>query len=236
MADGDFDVVARFASMLASLNSVGSVTHRFCEAGQLLLDADGAAITLSYDQLDRHIWTATNELATLIEDAQEVAGEGPGFEAQRSGAIVSGRFGLTVATPWPLLEDRIASTGFIGTILAVPLLVDRTQLGVLVAHRWATALRFDQAVATFLSRTIGIAILDELSPKGLEDELTHDWTTRALVHQATGMVIAQLGIQPGDALSLLRGHAYAHGLMLTTVAADVLARRTRFDNTTIEGD
>ena len=40
------------------------------------------------------------------------------------------------------------------------------------------------------------------------------WSSRAGIHQATGMVIAQLGISPDDALAVLRAHAYAEDIPL----------------------
>ena len=43
------------------------------------------------------------------------------------------------------------------------------------------------------------------------------------------MVAAQLSSDVGDALARLRAHAYAEDRTLTSVAADVVARRLRFD-------
>jgi hypothetical protein len=43
------------------------------------------------------------------------------------------------------------------------------------------------------------------------------------------MVMIQLGVTAAVALVRLRGHAYAHDRRLYEVAADVVARRLRFD-------
>jgi hypothetical protein len=48
------------------------------------------------------------------------------------------------------------------------------------------------------------------------------------VHQATGMIIGQLGVTATVALIRLRAYAYAHDRRLRDVAADVVARRLRF--------
>ena len=53
---------------------------------------------------------------------------------------------------------------------------------------------------------------------------------RAVVHQAAGMISVQLDVSVGDALLRLRGHAFAHGRSMSEVAADVVARRLRFDH------
>jgi len=52
--------------------------------------------------------------------------------------------------------------------------------------------------------------------------------SHAEIHQATGMVLAQLGIDATDALARLRAHAFAHQQPLLVVAADVVARRLIF--------
>jgi AmiR/NasT family two-component response regulator len=48
------------------------------------------------------------------------------------------------------------------------------------------------------------------------------------VHQATGMVMVQLGVPSQDALSTLRARAFSTGLPLTVLARDVVERRVRF--------
>jgi hypothetical protein len=48
------------------------------------------------------------------------------------------------------------------------------------------------------------------------------------VHQASGMVAAQLGVSIGEALIRLRAYAFAHDRSLTAVADDVVARELRF--------
>jgi hypothetical protein len=58
--------------------------------------------------------------------------------------------------------------------------------------------------------------------------LDHAMGHRAEIHQATGMVLAQLDIGPTDALARMRGYAFAHGQLLIDVARDVVARRLVF--------
>jgi hypothetical protein len=52
--------------------------------------------------------------------------------------------------------------------------------------------------------------------------------SRREVHQATGMVLAQMHITPAEALLVLRGHAFASGRTVLEVAADVIDRRLDF--------
>ncbi|MCA1822134.1 MAG: ANTAR domain-containing protein, partial [Pseudonocardia sp.] len=51
---------------------------------------------------------------------------------------------------------------------------------------------------------------------------------RAEIYQATGMVLAQLGISVTDALARIRAYAFAEQRPLGDVAHDVVSRRLRF--------
>ena len=232
----DGPLARRLARTVAGIDQDGSVVDRFCEAGQLMLDGDGAAITASYDRPDRHTLSSTSALASMIEDAQDVAGEGPGFDAVQTGDVVSADFGMLTPTPWPLLEDSVAALGFTGSILALPLATAGRSLGALVVHKHHSALSFDPPVAAFLGRNLGAALIEQLDPEELERELTDDWSTRAVVHQATGMVAVQLHIRPDDALVVLRAHAYGDGTSLVDVAAAVVDRDLTFDGLVEKGD
>jgi hypothetical protein len=52
---------------------------------------------------------------------------------------------------------------------------------------------------------------------------------RAELFQAQGMVMVQLGVSLAEALARMRAHAYAQNRQLGEVAADIVARRLRFD-------
>jgi hypothetical protein len=51
-----------------------------------------------------------------------------------------------------------------------------------------------------------------------------------VVHQASGMVAAQLSVTVGEAMIRLRAYVFARGLTLTEVAEAIVARRLRFDS------
>lgn len=58
--------------------------------------------------------------------------------------------------------------------------------------------------------------------------LDHSVHGRAEVHQATGMVLTQLGLSATDALARLRAYAYVEQRLLSEVAHDVVTRRLHF--------
>jgi hypothetical protein len=45
------------------------------------------------------------------------------------------------------------------------------------------------------------------------------------VHQATGMVVAQLEVGASEALLIIEAHAFAAGVTVRALAADIVARR-----------
>ena len=65
----------------------------------------------------------------------------------------------------------------------------------------------------------------------------HDPTAQqAQVHQATGMILVQLGVTAEAAFARLRAYAYAHDRRLGDVAREVVGRRLRFDPDPVPGD
>jgi AmiR/NasT family two-component response regulator len=53
-----------------------------------------------------------------------------------------------------------------------------------------------------------------------------------VIHQATGFVIAQLGVPAEEAELLIRASAFAEGRSMREIAEELVARRRRF---TVEG-
>jgi AmiR/NasT family two-component response regulator len=58
--------------------------------------------------------------------------------------------------------------------------------------------------------------------------LDHSHSSRAEIHQATGIVLAQLGVSAQQALARMRGYAFVEQRLLIDVARDVVSRRLQF--------
>jgi hypothetical protein len=75
-----------------------------------------------------------------------------------------------------------------------------------------------------------LLVLQANAPPGqlaVELEACADFQT--VVHQATGMVAAQLDVSVAQALIRLRAHAFGNDRPLTQVATAVVGRSLRFD-------
>jgi hypothetical protein len=64
---------------------------------------------------------------------------------------------------------------------------------------------------------------------GLSELLATVGTDRIVIHQATGMIAAQLDDTAANAQARLRAAAFASGRSMYDVAQDVIERRVRFD-------
>jgi hypothetical protein len=73
-----------------------------------------------------------------------------------------------------------------------------------------------------------LALQADAPPGMLGAELEAGSDFRFVVHQASGMVSAQLDVTIGEALVRIRAFAFAHDRALNMVAEDVVARRLRF--------
>ena len=75
-----------------------------------------------------------------------------------------------------------------------------------------------------------VLMLQASAPPGVvAAELEEGADFRYVVHQATGMVAAQLEISVSQALIRLRAYAFGNDRPVTDVARDVVVRRLRFD-------
>jgi hypothetical protein len=232
----DQQALAKFAMVLASLSREESLAVRLCEAGRRMLESDGAAMTFDYTGEGRLLVHATDEMSATLDDLQDVVGEGPAFDAAHTGEVVVARLGNGDESRWTLLSDRLADVGFVGTLVAVPLRAELAVLGVLSLHRRDPDHEVDLTSANFLGVTVGTAILQDPRVGGPDQLLSEAWLERSQIHQATGMIVAQVGVRTEDAVALLRGQAFARNATLIDVARDIVSRRINFRDFAIEGD
>ena len=236
MAETHQQLITQFAAVLASLHDMEAGPSRLCEAGRQMLDADGAALSVITSARTTVLLAATDELATSLEDLQEVVGEGPSKDAYLHSTVQTGNFAATDDPRWTLLHANTARVGFSGTVVAVPLRPAEEVIGTLTAYRNDDQLTVDATTAGFLSAALGTAILQD-PQSGLDADTYADvWSSRAQIHQATGMIISQVRVRPEDALALLRGQAFASDTTLLHVAQEILDRRIDFRHFTIKGD
>ena len=210
---------------------------RICQAVVAVMPLDGAAITLISDPDHQEPVCATDELAARLDELQFTLAEGPCVDAHATGHPV---LVADIADPadmrWPAFVDGVRATRM-RAIFAVPMQIGAARLGVLDLYRLRQGhlSRDDLTSALQAADAAMWAVLDPRARPALEDaeragEVMQAPLAWAEVHQATGMLIAQLGISAAAALARLRAYAFAHERRLNDVARDVVARRLRLNH------
>jgi hypothetical protein len=231
-------LLSEFAATLATLPTDRSQTWRLGEAVRMMLRAYGVAITLEYLSDNRVTVCATNEVAAALENLQEVLGQGPGLEAARSDTMVVADLDGAGDHRWPMLAQTLESRYGPLRVYAVPVHATGGFGGVATIHTGREESLAEPADrVSFLVNAIGAALVTDAAEQQ-EGHLQsgEGWSSRSRVHQATGMVMAQVRVAPEDALALLRGHAYALATDINDVAGRVIDRSINFSDFDVEGD
>jgi hypothetical protein len=231
-------LLSELAATLSKLPADQAQTCRLGEAMRQMLHADGVAITVEYLSDNRVTLCASDEAADALETLQEVTGEGPGFEAARNNVIVVADLDGDADQRWPMLahalEERLGAL----RVYAIPLNACIALAGVATLHTgYRQSLAESPERIQFLANAVGAALLaDAAEHPDAPVQMGEGWSSRSKVHQATGMVMAQVRVTSEDALVLLRGHAYALGTDINDVAARVIDRSIDFTNFDVQGD
>ncbi len=170
-----------------------------------------------------------------MDASQYATGEGPCVDAGRSRTPVLvpdlDEPGDLAVGRWPAFMDGAAVAG-VRAVFAFPLLVGSVGLGALDLYRTTPGdLDRDQIAAALMAAdaaALALLDLDIGRDHTFSDDLPARSTYYLQVHQATGMVQAQLGVTTEAAFATLRARAFAEGRSLVAVATDVVERRIRF--------
>lgn len=217
------------AAVRAGTASGETMPMRICSACVRSMPIDGAALSLIGKGTDRERVGASGKAARLTEELQIVLGEGPSATAAESGTplLIGDLSGLDVSR-WPSFAkamtdiDVCALFAFpiqIGAVRLGVLTLFRTSVGQLRPHELTDALRVADVIALLLVGQKG-ELVEDFDERWLDGST---WTRE--VHQATGMLISQLGVDAEEAFVRLRSFAFSHDRSLEEVAGAIVARR-----------
>jgi hypothetical protein len=243
---GDADRVVRIWAQVGqhSRGEPVSVAH-VCAAVVAAAQVDGAGVTVMVSPTVQETVHATDRVASELEEWQLTFGQGPCLDAfSDGGPVLAGDLrSVDCLTRWPVFTPAALGSGA-RAVFAMPLQVGVIRLGVLDLYRarpgplrpneLADALAFAETAGMLLLDTAAGARPDTVELAGQRDDPT---VHQAQVHQATGMILVQLGVSAEAAFARLRAYAYAHDRRLGDVARDVVERRLRFtpDPPTLSG-
>lgn len=196
------------------------------------LPVSGASVSTFGSFLPTETISVTDARAGRVDELQFDLGEGPCWDAlmYRQPVLepnLSSKSGVT----WPAFLHAIREEE-IGAIFAFPLLFGPLEIGAVDLYSVEpVSLTPEQQKQTLALTDIVSRILLRHAIRVNVNVLAGDDTStfsRRLIHQASGMVLAQIGTTAEDAHLVIQARAYAENRPMREVAQDVLDRRIRF--------
>ncbi|WP_246142144.1 GAF and ANTAR domain-containing protein [Lacisediminihabitans profunda] len=189
----------------------------------------GVSVSVLVTRATQATICSSNATASHLDELQFDLGEGPCWEAlsSRRPALHSDVQGEDQST-WPAFANAVRGSDVHG-MFAFPLVVGSLDIGAVDLYSSSVGgLTAEQvADASALAQLTGWQVLRRLLNQNPDDEEGSSHSRRE-VHQATGMVLAQLGINAEEASLLLRAHAFSSGRSVREISNDVVERRLDF--------
>ena len=193
----------------------------------------GCALVLMAGAESAGMLAGAGRHASTVTGLQMDLGEGPCLQAYASGVpVLLPDLAGETANRWPAFAAAALAVG-VHAEFSLPLTVGpagigtfdlcRDRPGMLSAEYLA-----DAVVAADIARDAVLYQQNAPGGPGLA-ELLAAGTDRIVIHQATGMIAAQLDDTTANALARLRAAAFASGRPMSDIAQDVVERRVRFD-------
>nr|WP_247650034.1 GAF and ANTAR domain-containing protein [Clavibacter capsici] len=224
----------RYLDALHALQEATATDADLCSPFVRALGMTGAAVSTLGPPLGSETIGASDPGAARLDELQLDLGEGPCWEALASRRpVLEPDVQGSASTSWPLARQAMHESG-LGAVFAFPLVVASVDIGAVDLYsdtpRHLSTQQIDDA--TNLSRVLARQVLRRallsLTESGEDAGAWDGQYSRRELHQATGMVIAQMGLSAADALLVLRGHAFATNRPVRDVANDVVERRLDF--------
>jgi hypothetical protein len=212
-----------------------------CDAATLQAGTDGAALAvLTLSPHTRELVYATDTIARRLDELQYILGQGPCLDAYHhdSPQFYPDLDNGAQTSRWPTFAADATRLG-VHALFALPIPDGQRPMGVLELYRRTPG---SLAAAEYTSAAACAAAIARRLQSNWDEHVTHfdsperaidaaaatgaaGSLTRTQVHVAGGMVAIQLGVNADEAVDRLRAYAYACGRPISSVAADIIARR-----------
>jgi hypothetical protein len=228
------------ADLGAAMAAAGTgllAANELCEACVDLLGVDGAAISFIHDGASHGTFGSSSELSRRLDEFQFTLGQGPCLDAvAHARPVLVPDLAAATEQRWPAFAGAVLDAG-VRAVFAFPVSIAAVPVGAIDLFCYQPgSLGIDRLDASL--HAADLAALPLLDLMGIDwtrtDDGSEPWTQlasleRVEVYQATGMIMAQLGVGPAEALIRLRGHAFAHGQTASEVAWAIVGRALSFE-------
>ncbi len=199
------------------------------------LGVSGASISVvSYGGRQSSV-CSSDATAARAEALQFQLGEGPHWDALSSRApVIATDLNDATEERWPMLVDGVRGLG-IQSIFAFPMLMGAALVGVVGLYS-TTPRSVDKEFITMASLRAGRVAMGAVqralhsATDPVSEESPMAPALRREVHQATGMIIAQLDVSATAAFARLQGHAFVTERPIEDIAHEVVMGRLAFDD------
>lgn len=224
----------RFAAALDVLRSAEQRPEAFAQPFVDVLPVSGAAVSTLGPLLGSETLAATDQLAARLDELQFDLSEGPCWVAMAGKrpvlepALMDGG-----ARDWPTFAAAASDQG-VRSMFAFPLVVGALPIGAVDLYSIpAIDLTNEQCLqAMEMSDIIGRHVLRRAIRAGEVPDAEEEpgGFSRRVIHQATGVIIAQLQLSPDDARLVIQAHAFAAGRPMKEIAREIVNGSLEFSN------
>ena len=191
----------------------------------------GASISTMGGMLGAETLSATDPTIARVDELQLDLGEGPCWDALDAGRPILEPDLLGAPRRfWPAFTPALRGQR-IGALFAFPMSVGPFHVGAIDLYDVRPRELADDDVAhvvEFAAVTSRQVLRRALQFTSIDDADLVPLHARRVIHQATGFVIAQLGVPADDAELLIRASAFAEGRPMREIAEELVSRRRRF--------
>ena len=221
--------LARIMGILRAQRNGATLLGSVCRTAVEAMGSNGAGLTL-LTKTNRGPICSHGQFASFGEELQFSLGEGPCGDAFDSGELIEVTdLSTGQGERWPMFSPAMTEAG-VTSLASFPLRIGGARFGALTLyHSSYGELSFEQVadgyvVAQIASHLI-VAGQAQIGEDSVIPEIEAGFVRMESVHQATGMVMAQLGIGAEDALARLRGAAFGSGLTLLDMSIHIVLGR-----------
>jgi len=211
------------------------LVQRLCRFAVDEMALSGCALVLMSGVESASVLAGAGPHARTVTGLQMELGEGPCLHAHAYGMpVLLPDLSAESASRWPTFAAAALAAG-VHAEFSLPLTVGPGGIGTLDLCRDRTGMLSDEQMADALVAADiarDAVLYQQYAPGGprLPELLATASTDRIVIHQATGMIAAQLDDSIANALARLRAAAFASGRSMYDLAQDVVERRVRFDD------
>lgn len=196
------------------------------------LHVTGASITVFGPKGTQSTVCATDAVAARADALQFELGEGPHWQVLATGKPVLWPDLATAPGEWPVFAAAAREVD-IGAVFAFPMTMGAVVVGAvdLYSNRVRHLDTHQVSLASSMASRIAASAVHRATQSANDPNSTEHGMAPALrreVHQATGMIQAQLDSNATEAFARLRAHAFSTGCAMEEIARDVVARRLDF--------